>query len=125
LAKALRPGKWKEFTWEEGGSKGPMRSRFAALRIRSAHRTEHQMRVPTLEWLLIEWPEGEPEPTKYWLATLPAKTPVEELIRMAKLRWRIERDYQVLKDQLGLDHFEGRPRQQGKEAKALRGGSSL
>lgn len=95
-------------TWWEEGSRGPMTSRFTVLRVRSAHRAEHQTRVPPLEWLLIEWPEGEPEPTHYWFSTLPASTPVPELIRMAKLRWRIERGYQVLKDQLGMDHFEGR-----------------
>ena len=60
------------------------------------------------EWLLIEWPRGEAEPTKYWLSTLPEPTPLADLVRLAKLRWRIERDYQELKDELGLDHFEGR-----------------
>ena len=107
LAKALLPKKWKTITWSEGTG-GPLTSRFAAVRVRCAHRTEKQTQMPGVEWLLIEWPEGEPAPTKYWLATLPAKTPIEELVRMAKLRWRIERGYQVLKDQLGLDHFEGR-----------------
>ena len=56
----------------------------------------------------MEWPRGESAPTKYWLSTLPARMPITELIRLAKLRWRIERDYQELKDELGLDHFEGR-----------------
>jgi len=107
LAMDLRAGKWKVVPWEEG-SRGAMKSRFAALRVRCAHRTEKQMRVPPLQWLLIEWPEGKPEPTDFWFSTLPASTPIEELVRMAKLRWRIERDYQVLKGQLGLDHFEGR-----------------
>ena len=60
------------------------------------------------EWLLIEWPRGDAEPTKYWLSTRPATTPIADLVRLAKLRWRIERDYQELKDELGLDHFEGR-----------------
>lgn len=108
IAFSRRPETWKKITWWEEGSKGPLTSRFNILRVRSAHRTHRQTRVPSLEWLLIEWPEGEAEPTHYWLSTLPATTPVQELIRMAKLRWRIERDYQVLKDQLGLDHFEGR-----------------
>lgn len=107
LARSLPAKAWHARTWWEG-SRGALTSRFAALRVRSAHRTEQQIRVPALEWLVIEWPEGESEPTHYWLSTLPANTPVENLIRMAKLRWRIERDYQVLKDQLGLDHFEGR-----------------
>jgi SRSO17 transposase len=58
--------------------------------------------------LLVEWPSEEPEPTKYFLSTLPADTPIKELVRLAKLRWRIERDYQELKQELGLGHFEGR-----------------
>ena len=61
-----------------------------------------------LEWLLIEWPEGEKEPTKYWLSTLPEDTPIDVLVDTAKLRWRIERDYEELKSELGLAHFEGR-----------------
>ncbi|HKI14005.1 MAG TPA: transposase, partial [Roseiarcus sp.] len=61
-----------------------------------------------LEWLLIEWPEGEKEPTKYWLSTLPEDTPLDVLVDTAKLRWRIERDYEELKSELGLAHFEGR-----------------
>jgi SRSO17 transposase len=107
LAMDLRPGKWKIVTWEEG-ARGSLKSRFAALRVRCAHRTEKQVRVPPLQWLLIEWPDGKEGPTDFWFSTLPAGTPITELVRMAKLRWRIERDYQVLKDQLGLDHFEGR-----------------
>ncbi len=60
------------------------------------------------EWLLIEWPEGEAEPTKYWLSTLPAKVSLRRLVDFAKLRWRIERDYQELKQEVGLGHYEGR-----------------
>ena len=60
------------------------------------------------EWLLVEWPQGESAPTKYWLSTLPADTALAMLVETAKLRWRIERDYQELKQELGLDHFEGR-----------------
>jgi SRSO17 transposase len=63
---------------------------------------------PTEEWLLIEWPEGEDEPTKYWLSTLPKNIPFRDLVDAAKLRWRIERDYQELKQEVGLGHFEGR-----------------
>ena len=107
LAQALPANAWQKRSWLEG-SRGALTSRFAALRVRSAHKTERKTRVPSLEWLLIEWPEGESEPIHYWLSTLPAKTTVEELVRMTKLRWRIERDYQVLKNQIGLDHFEGR-----------------
>jgi Transposase DDE domain len=60
------------------------------------------------EWLLIEWPKGEKEPTKYWLSTLPEGTTLHRLVYFAKLRWRIERDYQELKQEVGLGHFEGR-----------------
>jgi len=61
-----------------------------------------------LRWLLAEWPQGEPEPVKYWLASLPAEIPLERLAHLAKLRWRVEHDYRELKDAVGLDHFEGR-----------------
>jgi DDE family transposase len=76
-----------------------------ALPLRAAARAA---RPRAEEWLLIEWPRGDAEPTKYWLSTLPATMALAELSRLAKLRWRIERDYQELKDELGLDHFEGR-----------------
>jgi SRSO17 transposase len=61
-----------------------------------------------VEWLLVEWPEGEAEPTRYWLSTVPENVELAELVSLAKIRWRIERDYQELKDELGLDHYEGR-----------------
>ena len=61
-----------------------------------------------VRWLLAEWPPGEPEPVKYWLAALPETTPLLQLVGLAKLRWRVEHDYRELKDALGLDHFEGR-----------------
>jgi SRSO17 transposase len=73
--------------------------------VASGH--EHPQR-PTKEWLLIEWPEGENEPTKYWLSTLPKNIPFRDLVNVTKLRWRIERDYQELKQEVGLGHFEGR-----------------
>lgn len=60
------------------------------------------------EWLIIEWPEGEAKPTDYWISNLPPNTPLKELVRLGKIRWRIEQDYQQLKEELGLDHFEGR-----------------
>jgi len=82
-----------------------MRSRFARVRVRPTHRDEKRSEPRAAEWLLIEWPRGEPEPTKYWLSTLPPTIPIADLVRLAKLRWRIERDYQELKDELGLDHF--------------------
>jgi hypothetical protein len=60
------------------------------------------------ETLLIEWPESEAEPTKYWLSTLPANTSFRHLVDIAKMRWRVERDYQDLKQEIGLGHYEGR-----------------
>jgi SRSO17 transposase len=98
-----------EVIWREG-SRGPMAARFLALRVRPANvglRRAHPEALP-LAWLLCQWPEGEAEPSKYWLANLPAETTLAELVRLAKLRWRIELDYRELKDALGLDHFEGR-----------------
>jgi SRSO17 transposase len=85
-----------------------MTSRFAAVRVRPAHRDarRHEPRAP--EWLLMEWPGDEAAPTKYWLATMPAQVALEELVRLAKIRWRIERDCEGLKSELGLDHYEGR-----------------
>lgn len=97
-------------TWRQG-SKGPLRSRFVALRVRPAGvrlRRAHLGEDLPVCWLLAEWPPGEPEPTKYWLSTLPADTPLRRLVRLAKLRWRVEHDYRELKTALGLGHFEGR-----------------
>jgi SRSO17 transposase len=99
----LPPDAWQTVTWREG-SHGELASRFAAVRVRAAH----DDRPRAEEWLLIEWPEGEAEPTRYWLSTLPADTALTELVDTAKLRWRIERDYRELKQELGLGHFEGR-----------------
>src|SRR6266849_5127240 len=97
---------WSTVTWREG-TRGSMRSRFVALRIRPAH-DRHRTEPRPVEWALSEWPLGEPTPTKYYLSTLPESTPLATLVRLAHLRWRIERDYQELKDEFGLDHFEGR-----------------
>ncbi len=107
LAAELPASRWHGVTWREG-TRGPMRSRFARVRVRPAHRDEQRSMPRAEAWLLIEWPKGDAEPTKYWLSTLPEAIPIAELVRLAKLRWRIERDYQELKDELGLDHFEGR-----------------
>jgi SRSO17 transposase len=107
LATELPAAAWQTVRWREG-TRGVMRSRFARLRVRPAHRDEKRSEPRAEEWLLIEWPTGAAEPTKYWLSTLPAAIPIADLVRLAKLRWRIERDYQELKDELGLDHFEGR-----------------
>ena len=107
LALRLSPAAYRTVTWREG-SAGMMRSRFAAVRVRAAHR-DYWRAVPNREqWLLIEWPKASTEPAKYWLANLPATTPLKALVRTAKLRWRIERDFLELKQELGLNHFEGR-----------------
>jgi SRSO17 transposase len=107
LARSLSPTQWKEVRWREG-TKGAMRSRFARTRVRAAHRDYWRTEPRPLEWLLIEWPAGEDAPIKYWLSTVSEKATVDELVRLAKIRWRIERDYQEMKDELGLDHYEGR-----------------
>jgi SRSO17 transposase len=101
-----------ELIWRRG-SKGPQRGRFLALRVRPAGVTPRRLARQAGEelpvrWLLVEWPHGKAEPTKYWLASLPEATPLVELVRLARSRWRIEQDYRELKGALGLDHFEGR-----------------
>jgi len=75
--------------------------------VRAAHRDESLAEPRAEEWLLIEWPQDEQEPTKYWLSTLPDDIAFGRLVDLAKLRWRIERDYQDLKQELGLGHYEG------------------
>jgi SRSO17 transposase len=107
LALRLAPSAYRTVTWREG-SAGLLRSRFAALRVRCAHRDYGRATPYGEQWLLIEWPKGNAEPAKYWLANLSAATPLKQLVRTAKLRWRIERDFQELKQELGLNHFEGR-----------------
>jgi SRSO17 transposase len=108
LAEALTANRWRTVVWREGSST-KLSSRFAALRVRAAHRDEEGLSAPRKEqWLLIEWPAGEAEPTKYWLSTVPAKSALVDLVKTAKMRWRIERDYQELKQEFGLSHYEGR-----------------
>ena len=107
LALSLPKKAWRRVTWREG-SNTPLTSRFAAVRMRPASRDEKRTTPHPVEWLLIEWPKGEAEPTKYWLSTLPQNTPLDVLVDYAKLRWRIERDYEELKSELGLGHYEGR-----------------
>jgi SRSO17 transposase len=107
LAERLPAAAWQKVIWGEG-TRGIMQSRFAAMRVHPAHRDEKRSELRPEEWLLIEWPESEKEPTKYWFSTLPKATPIAQMVRTAKLRWRIERDYQEMKDELGLDHYEGR-----------------
>src|SRR6266508_2670907 len=112
LAMAAGQRSCVELVWRRG-SKGLQRGRFLALRVRPAGVTprrlarQHGGELP-VRWLLVEWPQGKPEPTKYWLANLPEATPLVELVGLARSRWRVEQDYRELKGALGLDHFEGR-----------------
>ena len=102
VAQQLPARSFRAVTWREGAQ--PLRSRFAAIRVRAAH-----LRRPRAEeWLLIEWPRTAVEPVHYWLSTLPADTSLKALVATAMGRWRIERDYQELKSELGLHHYEGR-----------------
>ena len=107
LALSLPEQAWKTVAWREG-TRHKLKSRFAAVRVRPAHRDETRSDPHPEEWLLIEWPSGETEPAKYWLSTLSAQTRLTVLVRLAKQRWIIERDYQELKQELGLGHYEGR-----------------
>ena len=107
LALCLRKADLRRVSWREG-TRGTMHSRFAALRVHAAHRDEERSRRRPEQWLLIEWPKAEKEPTKYWLSNLPESISLRKLVATAKLRWRIERDYKELKQELGLGHFEGR-----------------
>lgn len=107
LAMSLPSTAFRKVTWREGTDR-KLQSRFAAVRVRPAHRDYWKTEPYAEEWLLIEWPRGEAEPTKYWISTLPADTSQRALVKIAKHRWIIERDYQELKQELGLGHFEGR-----------------
>ena len=103
LARALPPGSWRTIEWREG-TNAPLASRFARVRCRAAHGN----RPRDAEWLLIEWSQGEAQPTHHFLSNLPATVSRQELVATVKMRWRIERDYLELKQELGLGHYEGR-----------------
>jgi SRSO17 transposase len=103
VARALAPKMWREITWRQGSCQ-PLSSRFARVRVRAAHHD----RAREEEWLLIEWPDDEVEPTHYWLSTLPQEISFKQLVNNAMGRWMIERDYEELKSELGLSHYEGR-----------------
>jgi SRSO17 transposase len=105
LALGLPRGAWRTVTWREGTNER-LASRFARVRVRTSPIRRAKDRAP--ETLLIEWPEGEAEPSQYWLTTLPESTSFRRLVDIAKMRWRIERDYQDLKQEIGLGHYEGR-----------------
>jgi SRSO17 transposase len=107
LALALPRTAWRNVKWREGSADW-LTSRFACVRVRPAYRDYWLSEPRAEEWLLIEWPDGEAEPTKYWFSTLPQDISFRTLVDFAKLRWRIERDYQDLKQEVGLGHYEGR-----------------
>jgi SRSO17 transposase len=117
IARALPTSAWEKVSWRPG-TKGPLVSRFSRVGVWASHgmATTHRHTIRPQEWLLIEWPEGEDAPTGYWLGWFPPKednpTPspptLEDLVRIAKSRWRVEQDYREMKGELGLDHFEGR-----------------
>lgn len=109
LSQTLPADAWHGVEWREG-TRGPQRSRFALLQVWAAHdwRTRSQM-AREAEWLLMEWPENAAAPTKYWLAWFESQPPgLRQIVSIARSRWRIELDYRELKDELGLDHYEGR-----------------
>ena len=108
LAERLPKNAWKRLPCRIAANGEEIESRFAFVRVVATNPVRSKHLPPRAEWLIIEWPEGAEAPTDYWLSSLPADTPLPELIRLAKLRWRIEHDYRELKDALGLDHFEGR-----------------
>ena len=107
IAEALAPKMFQEVAWREGTA-GTLHSRFAAVRVHAAHRDELHHVVRPAQWLLVEWSADEAAPRKYWLSNLPENTVLPDLVAHAQRRWRIERDYQELKDQIGLNHYEGR-----------------
>ena len=107
LAAALAPKDWQTVPWRDG-TKKKLQSRFAAVRVRPANRDFERSEPLPEQWLLIEWPEDEAQPTKYWLGSLAADTSLMALVTIAKQRWIIERDYEELKQELGLGHYEGR-----------------
>jgi SRSO17 transposase len=107
LATELAADAWQQITWRDG-SNTPLTSRFARLRVRPAHDDARRNEPADEEWLLIEWPDGETEPDHYWLSTLPSDISFERLVDSTKMRWRIERDYLELKQEVGLGHYEGR-----------------
>ena len=107
LAMELPPESYQEISWREG-TNATLSSRFAALRVRPAHLDYRLSEARAEEWLLIEWPAGDVEPLKYFLSTAPSDATLEQIVFVTKMRWRIERDYQELKQEFGLAHYEGR-----------------
>ena len=98
---------WKKVRWREG-SKGRLESRFWAARVQPSHGFHEGRNPGKAVWLLVEWPEEAAEPTRYFFCDLSADYSLRRLVQVAKARWKIEQDYQQLKEELGLDHYEGR-----------------
>jgi len=107
LAEKLRPSMWETIRWRQA-TKHRLVSRFASVRVEPAHKPAKGEKHPPRQWLLVEWPRGEPQPTKYWFSNLPQQAGLRRLVHLAKIRWRIEQSYQQLKEELGIDHYEGR-----------------
>ncbi len=107
LALDLPRSAWQNISWREG-TNAQLTGRFAAVRVRYAGGNIGRARLLPEQWLLIEWPADQAEPEKYYLSTLPETTALNDLVRTAHMRWRIERDYQDLKQDMGLGHYEGR-----------------
>lgn len=103
VARTLPANSWRTVTWRQGVS-GAMSSRFARVRVRAAHRDQPR----DDEWLIIEWAHGADEPAHYWFSNLPKNLPWKAMVDTVMGRWRIERDYEELKQELGLGHYEGR-----------------
>jgi SRSO17 transposase len=107
VARRLPVTAWQQVTWREG-TNAPLTSRFACVRVRPAHHTHLASELRPEEWLLIEWPGHAQAPDHYWFSTGPAGATIDQLVFVAKMRWRIERDYRELKQEFGLSHYEGR-----------------
>ena len=107
LAQSLPLRAFRTVQWRQGTNQ-PLSGRFAAVRVRHAGGNQGRARLWPRQWLLIEWPKGDAEPAKYYLSTLPESATLQELVSIAHRRWRIERDYQELKQEFGLGHYEGR-----------------
>jgi len=107
LALSLEDKQWRHLSWAEGSS-GKLSSRFAFVRVRVAPKNHLSKPLKEEQWLIVEWPRGVDKPTKYWLSNLPASSTKQRLVKSAKVRWRIERDYQEMKQELGLNQYEGR-----------------
>jgi SRSO17 transposase len=118
LIECLRADAVQSVTFRDGPDGEPVTSRFIFARVHAAHGWRDDQRwtgwlsgaevPPREEWLIAEWPEGHDKPTDYWISNLPADTPLEQLARLARMRWKMELDYKQLKGELGLDHYEGR-----------------